>query len=219
MPTAPRSHRDGHGEATGSPHPRAPAETQTQRKTLISTNQFKNGNHIEVEGTIFKVLDFQHVKPGKGGAFVRTKLRRTADGAVIDRTFRAGEKFRSVRTEARKMQYLYADGSDAHFMDSESFEQIAIPESTLAEPLKWIRPNESVDLLFIDDQPADVQLAASVELEVTHTEPGLRGDTASGGGNKPATLETGATINVPLFVNIGDRVKVDTRSGSYMSRA
>ena len=186
---------------------------------MISTNQFKNGNHIEVEGTIFKGLDFQHVKPGKGGAFVRTKLRRTADGAVIDRTFRAGEKFRSVRTEARKMQYLYADGSDAHFMDSESFEQIAIPENTLAEPLKWIRPNESVDLLFIDDQPADVQLGASVELEVTHTEPGLRGDTASGGGNKPATLETGAVVQVPLFVNIGDRIKVDTREGTYMSRA
>ncbi|CAA9494303.1 MAG: Translation elongation factor P [uncultured Solirubrobacteraceae bacterium] len=186
---------------------------------MISTNQFKNGNHIEVEGTVFKVLEFQHVKPGKGGAFVRTKLRRTNDGAVIDRTFRAGEKFRAVRTEARKMQYLYADGTDAHFMDSESFEQIAIPEAKLAESLKWIQPNENVDLLFIDDQPADVQLAASVELEVTHTEPGLRGDTASGGGNKPATLETGATINVPLFVNIGDRVKVDTRSGSYMSRA
>jgi elongation factor P len=186
---------------------------------MISTNQFKNGNHIEVEGTVFKVLEFQHVKPGKGGAFVRTKLRRTADGAVIDRTFRAGEKFRAVRTEARKMQFLYADGSDAHFMDSESFDQIAIPQDTLAEPLKWIQPNENVDLLFIDDQPSDVQLAASVELEVTHTEPGVRGDTASGGGSKPATLQTGATINVPLFVNIGDRVKVDTRSGSYMSRA
>ncbi|CAA9468508.1 MAG: Translation elongation factor P [uncultured Solirubrobacteraceae bacterium] len=186
---------------------------------MISTNQFKNGNHIEVEGTVFKVLEFQHVKPGKGGAFVRTKLRRTADGAVIDRTFRAGEKFRAVRTEARKMQFLYADGSDAHFMDSESFEQLAIPQAQLEESLKWIQPNESVDLLFIDDQPSDVQLGASVELEVTHTEPGLRGDTASGGGNKPATLETGATINVPLFVNIGDRVKVDTRSGSYMSRA
>jgi len=186
---------------------------------MISTNQFKNGNHIEVEGAVFKVLEFQHVKPGKGGAFVRTKLRRVADGATIDRTFRAGEKFRAVRTEARKMQFLYADGSDAHFMDSESFEQLAIPQDKLAEPLKWIQANESVDLLFIDDQPSDVQLAASVELEVTHTEPGLRGDTASGGGSKPATLETGATISVPLFVNIGDRVKVDTRSGSYMSRA
>jgi elongation factor P len=186
---------------------------------MISTNQFKNGNHIEVEGTIFKILEFQHVKPGKGGAFVRTKLRRSADGAVIDRTFRAGEKFRAVRTEARKMQFLYGDGTDAHFMDEQSYEQLAVPESSVAESLKWIRPSESVDVLFIDDVPADLQLAASVELEVTHTEPGVKGDTASGGGNKPATLETGAIVNVPLFVNIGDRVKVDTRSGAYMSRA
>jgi len=186
---------------------------------MISTNQFKNGNHIDVEGTIFKIVEFQHVKPGKGGAFVRTKLRRTSDGAVIDRTFRAGEKFRSVRTEARKMQYLYADGTDAHFMDESNYEQLAISQASLEETLKWIRPNESVDLLFIDDEPADVQLSASVELEVAHTEPGMKGDTASGGGNKPATLETGAIVNVPLFVNIGDRVKVDTRSGSYMSRA
>jgi elongation factor P len=186
---------------------------------VISTNQFKNGNHIDVEGTIFKIVEFQHVKPGKGGAFVRTKLRRTSDGAVIDRTFRAGEKFRAVHTEARKMQFLYADGSDAHFMDSESFEQLAIPEAQLAETLKWVKPNEDVDLLFIDGTPADVQLSASVELEVTHTEPGMKGDTASGGGNKPATLETGAVVAVPLFVNIGDRIKVDTRSGSYMSRA
>ena len=186
---------------------------------MISTNQFKNGNHIEVEGTIFKILEFQHVKPGKGGAFVRTKLRRTSDAAVIDRTFRAGEKFRSVHTEARKMQFLYADGADAHFMDSQTYEQLAIPENKVGETLKWVRPSEDVDLLFIDGQPSDVQVAASVELEVTHTEPGVKGDTASGGGNKPATLETGATVNVPLFVNIGDRIKVDTRSGSYMSRA
>jgi len=186
---------------------------------MISTNQFKNGNHIEVEGTVFKILEFQHVKPGKGGAFVRTKLRRASDGAVIDRTFRAGEKFRAVRTEARKMQFLYADGTDAHFMDTESYEQMAIPESQLADALKWTKPNETVDVLFIDGNPSDLQLPASVELEVTETEPGLRGDTASGGGNKPATLETGATINVPLFVDVGQRVKVDTRSGAYMSRA
>ena len=186
---------------------------------MISTNQFKNGNHIEVEGTIFKILEFQHVKPGKGGAFVRTKLRRTADGAVIDRTFRAGEKFRSVRTEARKMQFLYTDGTDAHFMDSETFEQLPIPMGSVEEPLKWIKPNEDVDLLFIDNEPSDVQIAASVELEVTHTEPGVKGDTASGGGNKPATLETGAEVQVPLFVNIGDRVKVQTETGDYMSRA
>jgi elongation factor P len=184
---------------------------------VISTNQFKNGNHIEVEGTIFKLLEFQHVKPGKGGAFVRTKLRRSSDGAVIDRTFRAGEKFRAVRTEARKMQFLYADGTDAHFMDEETYEQLAIPESSLQEPLKWIRPNESVDLLFIDDVPADIQLSASVELEVTHTEPGLQGDRSSA-GTKPATLETGATINVPLFINTGDKLKVDSRDGSYLGR-
>jgi elongation factor P len=186
---------------------------------VISTNQFKNGNHIEVDGTVFKILEFQHVKPGKGGAFVRSKLRRASDGAVIDRTFRAGEKFRAVRTEARKMQFLYADGSDAHFMDTESYEQMAIPESAISQALKWTKPNETVDVLFIDGNPSDLQLPASVELEVTQTEPGLRGDTASGGGNKPATLETGATIQVPLFVDVGQRVKVDTRSGEYMSRA
>jgi len=186
---------------------------------MISTNQFKAGNHVDVDGTIFKILEFQHVKPGKGGAFVRTKLRRASDGAVIDRTFRAGEKFRAVRTEARKMQFLYADGSDAHFMDTQSYEQMAIPETTVADALRWTKPSEEVDVLFIDDQPSDLQISASVELEVTETEPGVRGDTASGGGTKPATVETGARINVPLFVNIGDRVKIDTRSGEYMSRA
>jgi len=150
---------------------------------------------------------------------VRTKLRRASDGAVIDRTFRAGEKFRPVRTEVRKMQFLYSDGTDAHFMDSESFEQIAIPEPTLADALKWTRPNDQVELLSIDGQPADLQLPSAVDLEVTQTEPGLRGDTASGGGTKPATLETGAQVNVPLFVNIGDKVRVDTRTGDYVSRA
>jgi elongation factor P len=186
---------------------------------MITTNQFKNGNHIDVEGTIFKIVEFQHVKPGKGGAFVRTKLRRASDGNVIDRTFRAGEKFRSVRTEARKMQFLYADGTDAHFMDTASYEQMAIPEVTVAETLRWTKASDEVDVLFIDGQPSDLQIPSSVELEVTETEPGLRGDTASGGGNKPATLETGATIQVPLFVNVGDRVKVQTSSGDYMSRA
>jgi elongation factor P len=164
-------------------------------------------------------VEFQHVKPGKGGAFVRTKLRRASDGAVIDRTFRAGEKFRPVRTEARKMQFLYGDGTDAHFMDTESYEQLAIPEGSVSEPLRWIKPSTEVDVLFIDEQPADIQLPSAVDLEVAETEPGLRGDTASGGGTKPATLETGATIGVPLFVNVGDRVRVDTRSGEYVSRA
>jgi elongation factor P len=185
----------------------------------ISTNQFKNGNHIEVDGTVFKIVDFQHVKPGKGGAFVRTKLRRASDGNVIDRTFRAGEKFRSVRTESRKMQFLYADGSDAHFMDSESFEQIAIAETAVRDALRWMPPSSEVEVLFIDEQPADVQLPSAVELEVSQTDPGLRGDSVSGGGTKPATLETGAVIQVPLFVEQGQRIRVDTRSGDYVARA
>ncbi|MBA3808560.1 MAG: elongation factor P [Solirubrobacterales bacterium] len=186
---------------------------------MISTNQFKNGNHIDVEGTIFKIVEFQHVKPGKGGAFVRTKLRRTSDGNVIDRTFRAGEKFRSVHTEARKMQFLYADGTDAHFMDTESFEQIAVPETVFAESLQWITPSSEVDVLFIDGEPSDLQIPSSVDLTVAETDPGLRGDSVSGGGTKPATLETGAAIQVPLFVEIGQRIRVDTRTGEYMARA
>jgi elongation factor P len=186
---------------------------------LISTNQFKNGNHIEVDGTIFKILEFQHVKPGKGGAFVRTKLRRSSDGNVIDRTFRAGEKFRSVHTESRTMQYLYADGTDAHFMDTESFEQIAVPERTVQEALRWITASSEVDVLFIDDEPGDLQLPSAVDLAVSETDPGLRGDSVSGGGTKPATLETGAVIQVPLFVEPGQRIRVDTRSGEYVARA
>ena len=118
----------------------------------ISTNQFRNGTHIDVEGTIFKIVEFQHVKPGKGGAFVRTKLRRASDGAVIDRTFRAGEKFRPVRTETRKMQFLYKDGTDAHFMDSESYEQLTIPESALGDALRWMKESDEVELLYIDER-------------------------------------------------------------------
>jgi elongation factor P len=186
---------------------------------MISTNQFRNGSHIDVEGKIFKILEFQHVKPGKGGAFVRTKLRRANDGAVIDRTFRAGEKFRPVRTEVRRMQYLYKDGTDAHFMDSDSYEQLSIPEPALAEPLRWMKESDEVELLYIDDEPADVQLPSALELAVAQTEPGVRGDTASGGGNKPAVLETGTKIQVPLFIDIGDVVRVDARTGEYVSRA
>jgi elongation factor P len=186
---------------------------------MISTNQFKNGTHIEVDGTVFKIVEFQHVKPGKGGAFVRTKLKRADDGAVIDRTFRAGEKFRPVRTESRKMTFLYADGTDAHFMDSQTYEQMAVPEDAVAESLKWVVPNEVVDVLYVDNAPSDVQVPSAVELSVAETEPGVRGDTASGGGDKPATLESGVVVRVPLFVNVGDRVRVDTRSGEYVSRA
>jgi elongation factor P len=186
---------------------------------VLSTNQFKNGNHIEVEGTVFKILEFQHVKPGKGGAFVRTKLRRTNDGNVIERTFRAGEKFRAVRTESRKMQFLYADGNDAHFMDAESFEQIAIPEGVLEDVLRWAKPGSDVEVLFLDEQPSGVQLPSAVDLEVSRADPGLRGDSVSGSGTKPATLETGAVIQVPLFVEEGQCIRVDTRSGEYVSRA
>jgi elongation factor P len=186
---------------------------------VISTNQFKNGTHIEIDGAVFKILEFQHVKPGKGGAFVRTKLRRTADGAVLDKTFRAGEKFRPIRTESRRMQFLYADGSDAHFMDAETYDQMTIPEDQVADSLKWVLPSQEVELLYVDERPTDVQLPSAVELAVSETEPGVKGDTASGGGDKPATLESGVKVRVPLFVNTGDRVRVDTRSGEYVSRA
>jgi elongation factor P len=199
--------------------PRALRNPRLQLGAVVSTNQFKNGMHVEVDGTVFKVVDFQHVKPGKGGAFVRTKLKRVQDGAVIDRTFRAGEKFRPIRTETRRMQFLYTDGTEAHFMDSESYEQMTLPEEQVEESLKWIVPNEEVELLYVDEAPSDVQVPSAVELTVTETQPGIKGDTASGGGDKPATLESGVVVRVPLFVNEGDRVRVDTRSGEYVSRA
>jgi elongation factor P len=185
----------------------------------ISTNQFKNGTHIEIDGKIWKIIEFQHVKPGKGGAFVRTKLRRIEDGSVIDKTFRAGEKFRPVRTESKKMQYLYDSGEAAVFMDSQSYEQIEIPMESLGDSMKWVLPNAEVDVLFVDERPSDVQVPSAIEMKVTQTDPGLKGDTASGGGNKPATLESGVIVQVPLFVEEGDSVRVDTRSGEYISRA
>ena len=185
----------------------------------ISTNQFKNGNHIEVDGTIFKILEFQHVKPGKGGAFVRTKLRRAADGAVIDRTFRAGEKFRAVRTEARKMQFLYADGTDAHFMDEQSYEQLAIPEDER-------QGHAEVDQAERDRRPAAHRRQARRRAAVGAR--GARGHAhrarrarrhGVGRRQQAGDARDRRDVQVPLFVNIGDRVKVDTRSGSYMSRA
>jgi elongation factor P len=186
---------------------------------MISTNQFKNGTHIEVDGTVFKIVEFQHVKPGKGGAFVRSRLKRVDDGAVLDKTFRAGEKFRPIRTESRRMQFLYADGTDAHFMDLETYEQLTISEADVADALRWVLPSEEVDVLYVDERPTDVQVPSAVELAVAETEPGVKGDTASGGGDKPAKLESGVTVRVPLFVNAGDRVRVDTRSGAYVARA
>ena len=185
---------------------------------MVSTNQFKNGMHVEVDGTVFRIVEFQHVKPGKGGAFVRTKLKRLGDGAVLDKTFRAGEKFRSVRTETRRMQFLYSDGADAYFMDLETYDQLTIPEEQVAGPLKWVVPNEEVEVLYVDERPVDVQVPSAVELTVAETDPGVRGDTASGGGEKPAKLESGVSVKVPLFIDVGDRVRVDTRSGEYVSR-
>jgi elongation factor P len=186
---------------------------------VISTNQFKNGTHIEVEGTIYRIMEFQHVKPGKGGAFVRSKLRRVGDGNVVDKTFRAGEKFRPVRTETRKMQYLYDSGDAAVFMDAESYEQTEIPRDSIGDEMRWVLPNATVELLLVDERPAGVQVPSAIDMAVTQTDPGLKGDTASGGGTKPATLESGVVVQVPLFVNEGDRVRVDTRSGEYVSRA
>jgi elongation factor P len=186
---------------------------------VISTNQFKNGSHIEIDGTVYRILEFQHVKPGKGGAFVRTKVRRIDDGSVIDKTFRAGEKFRPVRTESRKMQYLYDSGDAAVFMDTRDYEQLELPRALAVDAMPWMRPNDEVDVLFVDERPTDVQVASAVEMKVTNTDPGVKGDTASGGGNKPATLESGVTVQVPLFVEEGDTVRVDTRSGEYVSRA
>jgi elongation factor P len=186
---------------------------------MISTNQFKNGNHIEIDGKIWKIIEFQHVKPGKGGAFVRTKLRRIEDGSVIDKTFRAGEKFRPVHTESRKMQYLYDSGEAAVFMDSRDYEQIEIPTGSLGDAMQWVLPNSEVEVLFVDERPSDVQVAGAIEMKVTQTDPGVKGDTASGGGNKPATLESGVIVQVPLFIDEGETVRVDTRTGEYISRA
>ena len=173
----------------------------------VDTNSFKNGMHIELDGKVWRIVEFQHVKPGKGGAFVRTKLKSLEAGAVVDRTFRAGEKFPRIRTETKSVQYLYDDGSDVHFMDEETYEQFALPHSDVAAELPYMQPNASVQILSVNGKPASLQLPASVELAVVETEPGIKGDTVSN-VTKPATLETGAVVNVPLFVNVGDRLKV-----------
>jgi elongation factor P len=188
-------------------------------RAVISTNQFKNGSHIEIDGSIFKIIEFQHVKPGKGGAFVRTKLRKIDDGSVQDKTFRAGEKFRPVRTESRKMQFLYDSGDAAVFMDNRDYEQIEISRDVLGEAMQWLLPNAEVDVLFVDERPSDVQVPSAIDMKVTQTEPGVKGDTASGGGSKAATLESGVTVQVPLFIEEGETIRVDTRSGEYVSRA
>ena len=185
---------------------------------MISTNQFKNGMHIDVDGTVYRIVEFQHVKPGKGGAFVRTKLKALESGAVVDKTFRAGEKMPRVRTEVKNVTYLYNDGSDVHLMDTETFDQIALSADSLSEELRFMRENDIVQILLVDGDPSGLQLPAAVELEVVDTEPGVKGDTVSN-VTKPATLETGAVVAVPLFVNVGERIRVDTREARYISRA
>ena len=184
----------------------------------VSTNQFKNGMHVEVDGTVYRIVDFQHVKPGKGGAFVRTKLKALESGAVVDKTFRAGEKMPRIRTEVVNVTYLYNDGSVVHLMNAETFDQIALPADSLRDELQYMRENDTVQLLTVDGSPSSLQLPAAVELEVRDTEPGVKGDTVSN-VTKPATLETGAVVHVPLFVNVGDVIRVDTREARYISRA
>src|SRR5215471_153133 len=184
----------------------------------VSTNQFKNGMHIEVDGDVWRIVEFQHVKPGKGGAFVRTKLKALESGSVVDRTFRAGEKFTRVHTEVKNVQYLYDAGDDVVFMDEETYDQMHLPRGAVQEALEFLQPSSSVQLLMVDGKPAGVQMPASVELAVSDTEPGIRGDTVSN-VTKAATLETGAIVQVPLFVNVGDVIKVDPREKRYISRA
>ena len=183
----------------------------------VDTNSFKNGMHIELDGRVWRIVEFQHVKPGKGGAFVRTKLKSLDAGAVVDRTFRAGEKFPRVHTEVKNVQYLYDDGTEVHFMDSENYEQFAVPHGDLEEELPFMQPNATVQVLAVNGKPSGVQLPASVELSVVETEPGVKGDTVSN-VTKSATLETGAVVQVPMFVNVGDRLKIDPRERRYISR-
>jgi elongation factor P len=184
----------------------------------VNTNQFRNGMHIELDGGVWRIVEFQHVKPGKGGAFVRTKLKGLDTGAVVDRTFRAGEKFPRIRTETKNMQYLYDAGDDVVFMDEGTYEQTSLPRATVEDALDFMQPSSTVQMLIVNGRPSGVQLPASVELTVTETEPGVKGDTVSN-VTKPAKLETGATVQVPLFVNTGDRVKVDPREKRYIGRA
>ena len=184
----------------------------------ISTNDLKTGMALNLPEGLVTVVDFQHVKPGKGGAFVRTKLKNLDSGAVVDKTFRAGEKFSRVHTETKNVQYLYDSGDDVVFMDEQSYEQINLPRTDVAEALEFLQPSSSLQMLTVDGRPAGVQLPSAVELTVTQTQPGVKGDTVSN-VTKPATLETGAVVQVPLFVNEGDKIRVDPRERRYISRA
>ena len=182
----------------------------------VSTAEFKKGLKIQFDGAPYTIVDFQHVKPGKGGAFVRTKLKHMKLGRVIDNTFRAGEKVELVDFEDKHMQYLYRDDR-YHFMDTETYEQVSLSADEVGDAREYLKENTEVDVLYIDGAPVTVELPNFVELSVAHTDPGVRGDTAQG-GTKPATLETGAVVQVPLFLNEGDMVKIDTRTGEYLGR-
>jgi len=184
----------------------------------VSTNDLKNGMSVNLPEGLFQIVDFQHVKPGKGGAFVRTTLKNLRNGAVVDRTFRAGEKLDQAMIDKREMQYLYRDGSDFVFMDNETYDQMTVQPGALADAAKYIVDGTAVVLQMYGDEIVGSDLPAAVELNVTDTEPGVQGDRVSG-ARKPATLETGLVVQVPLFVNPGDRIKVDTRSAEYITRA
>ncbi|MFP7471988.1 elongation factor P [Niallia taxi] len=185
---------------------------------MISVNDFKTGLTIEVDNGIWRVLDFQHVKPGKGAAFVRSKLKNLRTGAVQEKTFRAGEKVGKAQIDNRKMQYLYASGDQHVFMDQESYDQIELPADAIEYELKFLKENMEVHIMMYQSETLGVELPNTVELEVTETEPGIKGDTASG-GTKPAILETGLSVQVPFFINQGDRLIINTAEASYVSRA
>ena len=184
----------------------------------ISTNDLKNGMSLNLSEGLYQVVEFQHVKPGKGGAFVRTTLRNVRTGGQLDKTFRAGEKVEQAMIDKREMQYLYRDGADYVFMDNETYEQLHVSPQSLGDSADYLRETDTAVLQMYGDEIVGVDLPAAVELTVTETEPGIQGDRVSG-ARKPATLETGKVVQVPLFVNIGDVIKVDTRSGDYITRA
>ena len=184
---------------------------------MATTANFKKGMTISLNNEIMTLIDFQHVKPGKGGAFVRTKLKRLKDGAVIDKTFRAGEKVDVIRMEEKKMQYLYRDSDIFFFMDTETYEQMPLSSSLLSDIIPYLKEDEEVSVLFAEGEPVGVHVPIFSILKVVETTPGVKGNTAQS-GSKPAVLETGFTVRVPLFINVGDRIKVDTRTGEYVER-
>jgi elongation factor P len=185
---------------------------------VVTTNQFKSGMAIEIDGQPFTIVESQHVKPGKGGAFVRTKVRNIATGAVLDKTFRAGEKFERIHTQSRKIAYLYSTDDEVVLMDNETFEQVSVSPAMAENALKWVVENMEVEVMYLNGQPFEVTPPNFVELIITQSDPGVQGNTAQG-ATKPATLESGAVIQVPLFIEEGEKVKVDTRSGEYLGRA